>query len=274
AGSSLDHPAGGGRLRTVRSAELQIAEREGSPVVSELVVTNNSPDRVLLLEGDLLEGGWQNRVVSEPVIIAAGASAVVPVNCVERSRWHGQATHSSRGRKVGPRVRERLDRDRGDRQSAVWESVAQYASTLTPSLTESYLDYLDTGFTLEEAEVPPVLAGQTGVMIGIAGHPVMLEVFTTHQEFALAYEHIIKAAITDSIGGQVIATPSRRARRFLAGLETSLMEQSLSLSGGTALKAEPRNEVVYASVSAVECDEKLVHLIALNRRHNLLAEAI
>ena len=77
---------------------VTVAEREGSPVVGELVVTNGRPDPVLLLEGEMLEGGWQNRTLARSVLLAPGKRSVVDVCCVEQGRWGGAAAHHGRAR--------------------------------------------------------------------------------------------------------------------------------------------------------------------------------
>jgi hypothetical protein len=53
-------------------AGLRVAEREGAPVVGELVVQNTGAKPVVLLEGDLLAGGWQDRMVAASTIIGRG----------------------------------------------------------------------------------------------------------------------------------------------------------------------------------------------------------
>jgi hypothetical protein len=45
----------------VSSADLTVEERAGLAVVTELIVTNNGRRPVLVLEGELLEGGQQHR---------------------------------------------------------------------------------------------------------------------------------------------------------------------------------------------------------------------
>ena len=132
------------RYLTAKNADLTIAERDGAPVVGELVVTNNSDAPVLLLAGDLLEGGWQHRTVSESILIDAGMAAVVEVTCVERGRWSGGRRHTNRGRKLSPSVRAAVvSIPRPTRQSGVWDRVSSYDRRFTASATESYVDHLD-----------------------------------------------------------------------------------------------------------------------------------
>lgn len=61
-------------LDTGIEARVSVTERAGSPSVPELVVHNAGPRPALLLEGELLEGGWQHRGLVADVILAPGSS--------------------------------------------------------------------------------------------------------------------------------------------------------------------------------------------------------
>src|SRR6185503_19519780 len=76
-------------LDTGRSARVQVAEREGSPVVGELVLKNTGAKPALLVAGELFEGGWQHRALNHDVLLVAGQQLVTSVSCVEVGRWQG-----------------------------------------------------------------------------------------------------------------------------------------------------------------------------------------
>ena len=267
-------PAPTKRFFSNKSGSLAVAERDGAPVVGELVVSNNSDAPVLLLAGDLLEGGWQHRVISEPVLIAAGASEVVNVNCVERGRWSGAGEQINRGRKTGPRLRSKLEAYEQLKQQEVWAEVDRFSTSQFTSKTSSYIDYLNL---VEEqavgSDVRP-LDGQVGVVVAANGHPVMLEVFATHEDLVQAWDALIGGALADTRGVRSVRTPSRRIHRFIDGLES--VELSRSSKAGLADKVVGQGEAegLFTSISGVEWDEELVHLLVLNQRHDLFADAI
>ncbi len=130
-------------LDTGVRARVGAAERAGSPVVGELVLTNEGPRPALLLEGELLEGGWQHRVVVQDLVLAPRSSRVVEVACVEQGRWSGATGHGRRARRASTRVRSAFRQDEGVRQGAVWSRVGDYGAVLAPSPTGSLLDHLD-----------------------------------------------------------------------------------------------------------------------------------
>ncbi len=65
---------------------VEEVSREGS--VPTLLVTNHLEMPVLILEGDLLIGGKQNRLSNSSVLIPKKTKMPLPVSCVEHGRWH------------------------------------------------------------------------------------------------------------------------------------------------------------------------------------------
>lgn len=256
------------RYLTAKNADLTIAERDGAPVVGELVVTNNSDAPMLLLAGDLLEGGWQHRTVSGSILIDAGMAAVVEVTCVERGRWGGGRRHDNRGRKVSPRVRAAVvSNPRPTRQSGVWDQVGRYNQRFTPSATESYVDHLDhVAPAAPDLDQVAPLPGQVGVLIGIAGYPVFLELFDSPAALEANWLQILKSASLDAVRAPAISTPGRRARRFVQRLtHTSITAEP---TAGLAQNLAGTSEAAW--VTGIEWDGALMHLLAMNRKHQLL----
>src|SRR5882757_2243636 len=80
---------------TGAAAKVRVSERAGSAVVEELVLSLTGVRPVLLLEGELLEGGMQHRaLVHDLLLMDPSRSHVVPVVCVEHGRWHGEQEHA------------------------------------------------------------------------------------------------------------------------------------------------------------------------------------
>jgi len=113
-------------LDTGVRARVGAAARAGSPVVGELVLTNEGPRPALLLEGELLEGGWQHRTVVQDLVLASSSSRVVDVACVEQGRWSGATGHGRRARRASASVRSAFRQDEVVRQGAVWSRVGDY----------------------------------------------------------------------------------------------------------------------------------------------------
>jgi ARG/rhodanese/phosphatase superfamily protein len=89
-----------------KSGALLITERDQA-TVPELVVENRGKIHVLLLAGEILVGGKQNRVLREDILLPPLSGArPIGVYCVEQGRWN-EALRVPRGRKPrrGPPLR-------------------------------------------------------------------------------------------------------------------------------------------------------------------------
>jgi len=210
------------------------------------VVTNEGARTVLLLEGELLEGGWQHRTLVRDLLLAPHTSRAVTVACVEQGRWSGSPEHRHGARRTSPSVRCALGQDEDTRQSAVWSRVGRYEAALGSSPTGSLLDHLDglTNGVGRHGGAP--LPGQRGVILGVGGQPLVLEMF------------------------------GRRARRMAAHLAGVPLADSVGdgsagdVGVGTNLTAHTTHAVVTGIATPTG---GLAHLSALNTRHPLLVAA-
>ncbi|MEP6562140.1 MAG: DUF6569 family protein, partial [Nakamurella sp.] len=104
----------GGKVRLADPNSLAVSELE-QPDVPFLQVQAGRGIPVLLLDGDLLLGGLQDRVAIGSTLIAPGKATTIDVRCVEADRWHGTAAHTAGARRASSFVRGDAD------QNGVWE---------------------------------------------------------------------------------------------------------------------------------------------------------
>lgn len=231
---------------------LAIDEVDGGNV-PVLRVTNTSDTPQLILEGDLLQGGRQDRMAGETVLVMPGESIVIPVNCVEAGRWNSGRGHRSTGLKSSYSVREARRRavkaNRGDGQSDVWNTISkteaqlgEFSSTSNfrerASLRQEKVRHLKSMESLidfnaamsnmdNETQNSPALLtpldGQRGVIIGIGGEIVAAEVFASAEAFAERWEGIAIAAGIDGRFAPVRKTTSHAARRFVRAFEDAIL---------------------------------------------------
>lgn len=69
---------------------FSIEETSESGSVPFLRATNNTTFDVVLIAGQLVKGGKQNRGVNTDILVCAGQTAQIPVTCVEQGRWSGR----------------------------------------------------------------------------------------------------------------------------------------------------------------------------------------
>ena len=120
------------------SSALTITERP-APTVPELVVDNRGKAHVLLLAGEILVGGKQNRVLREDILLPPlSGPRPIGVYCVEQGRWNeGRRDFESKSTFADPSLRREMY-DRADQQK-VWSTVQGLTSRLqAASPTSSY----------------------------------------------------------------------------------------------------------------------------------------
>ena len=115
-----------------QGAQILQRSRDGRPIyppqyntgasVNQLVLINRSRRPLLLLAGELVSGGKQDRVIGKDRIVPVGASPLpLDVFCVEHGRWTGAAQFAAANTIVHPSVRERAAVDQ--KQAEVWDAV-------------------------------------------------------------------------------------------------------------------------------------------------------
>ena len=106
--------------------------RDGRPVavpqyntgasVNQLVLINRGKRPLLLLAGELVSGGKQDRIIGKDRIVPAGADPLpLDVFCVEHGRWSSGANFNAAKIIVHPSVREQAALKQS--QTEVWDAV-------------------------------------------------------------------------------------------------------------------------------------------------------
>jgi hypothetical protein len=95
----------------------------GSAQVNQLVLINRGKRPLLLLAGEVVSGGKQDRIVGKDRIVPIGAEPLpLSVFCVEHGRWNGGSDKfQAAGTIVHPSVREKAAVDQS--QTQVWAAV-------------------------------------------------------------------------------------------------------------------------------------------------------
>lgn len=157
-------------LRTVKLKTLDEALKEGileikeTSVIAELKFINKSKtDKILIVEGDVVQGGKQNRVVNVTMIIDEDSTVTVPTSCVEARRWDSGMVFVQDTNKLSPTVYSNLAESVHDNmketkrsekmsycsdQTEVWSTVSAFLTASSSSSSSS--SYSDTYKCREE----------------------------------------------------------------------------------------------------------------------------
>jgi hypothetical protein len=106
----------------------------GGPSVNQLVLVNRTKRPLILLAGELVSGGKQDRVIAKDRIVPPGAEPLpLDVFCVEHGRWSQGADFTAAKTIVHPSVREQAAVKHS--QSDVWASVTAGSTAAAPAGT-------------------------------------------------------------------------------------------------------------------------------------------
>lgn len=257
------------RNYSTEAAAATIGEK-ASPDVNTLMVTNAADRALLLLEGQLLEGGWQNRMVARSVVVTPDSKLAVGVVCVEAGRWSGQRSHAESRLRASTRVQAAL-RSFGDRQSEVWERVSMYETRYGSSSTSSFTEHANRAADEVNALARGLrpFPGQIGIVIAISGYPVSAQLFDSAATLAEQYQSIVAAAAMDAVGRPAQVTPSRRVRRFLDRASSVKLRRDGAAGAGITFVGDDES----ASISLLRWEGRDVHTSVLNPRHELVGAA-
>lgn len=112
---------------------------DGGADVLTLMIKNRSNDNIMLMSGEMVQGGKQDRAFGETTIIPKNKKKnYVQVFCVEKGRWDDKARSFKHAGTADAGVRRQIDVSK--RQSRVWKQVDQeLAEKNKKNQTSAYL---------------------------------------------------------------------------------------------------------------------------------------
>jgi hypothetical protein len=250
---------------------VAITEVNEGGAVPSLKVTNAGDHPVLLLDGEELIGAKQNRVLNTTVLVAAHATVVIPVSCVEQGRWsyrtRGFAASdaslfaSVRRKKAASVTRSvREQRQHLSDQGEVWDEVASIAAahgvqSPTGAMHDVYARYeADIGAARKALEALP---GQVGAAVFLTGTWVGLECLAAPRLFAAAWPRLCAGYAADAIHMDAAREAGRTIDEVLAKLLATELEPAPPIGLGSEVRLSGG-----AVGAALVVDDRLAHLAA------------
>jgi len=172
-----------------RSGHIIYLPQTTGASVNQLVLVNRSKRPLLLLAGELVSGGKQDRIIGKDRIVPVGAPPLpLDVFCVEHGRWTGSAQFAAADTIVHPSVREKAAVDQA--QTEVWAAVRSGSTLAAP------------------AAAPPPRISESRLQAAIAGN--------AHTE---AYEKIYQSSAVGVSIDDFVAEVERRFASATSGLK-------------------------------------------------------
>jgi hypothetical protein len=154
--------------------------------VNTLVLVNNSKQPLLLLAGEIVTGGKQDRVIAKDRIVPAGGDPIdLSVFCIEHGRWtessatfNGAAKSSAGSFMVQPTIRQKAMVAKNQQQ--VWDSVH---GTITQ---------------MEVAAAPPASAGSASQTVTIQAQSISPNTLATTSYAKVMQDRVVSEKVDEA----------------------------------------------------------------------------
>ncbi len=190
-------------LRRTRDGNIPLGFSSG-PQVNQLVLINRGKRPLILLAGEVVSGGKQDRIIGKDRIVPIGAQPLpLDVFCVEHGRWTGASNEFSAAKTmVHPSVREEAAVEQNQQQ--VWAAVRGEA------------DAVGGGSPTAVPAAPPALtrqalagaiasAGTQSYQMIYKSSPIGISVETLAEEISRRFEGATSGLKGERVVGVVVA---------------------------------------------------------------------
>ena len=255
---TLDEGLRSGEVVVTESGSIRPLDRPrlGRPVlppgggaqVNQLVLVNNSKRPLILLAGEIVTGGKQDRVIGKDRLVPAESDAIdLGVFCVEPGRWVGTSAKfgSMSGMLAAPSVRAKAMADKD--QEKVWAEVrhnqaAMIAAmppaapeTLEVQSTSSYARVMDNKAVQKQVDsiAAPIESSYRGLMkqlrdrnavgvvVAVNGELIWADVFASTELLQKYWPKLVRSYAAEAMTtpGNTRATDEKAAQAFLDNMQ-------------------------------------------------------
>ncbi|MBL7697033.1 MAG: hypothetical protein JNK79_02705 [Chitinophagaceae bacterium] len=227
--------------------KIKIAEKDESGTVEELSMENISNDTIIILPGEIIKGGKQDRIIRKDVVLAPHSGKKrLEVFCVESGRWSDRepvrktssaADFKSYHSKGAVSLRKVVEKESD--QSKVWnevENINKKNKTATRTKTYTAITNSDN-LNKEMAQYIKFFLGKLkaendviGVVVVTGGRVVGCDLFATHELFAGQLESLLQSYATEAIlNGNVAVINTQTVKAYADKLFKSESVQQATL---------------------------------------------
>ena len=222
---TLDEGVRAGSVVVAEQGSIQGLVRRGTPVnrhsgaeVNQLVLVNNSDRPLLLLAGEIVTGGKQDRVIGADRLVPPKSDPIdLSVFCVEPGRWVGQSEHfgSLKSQMAQPSVR--VPAMAAKNQQQVWNQVAaardaaraqagappsaagstSYAVTMAAPQVQEKIDSVAGNYDSILRELRK--SGAKGVVVAINGNLVWADLFASNDLLSRYWQKLARSYAAESL---------------------------------------------------------------------------
>lgn len=220
---------------------------DDSGAVNSLTVQNKSQDTIYLMAGDVIQGGKQDRLIAQDMVVLPRTIVDVAVFCVEPNRWEVRPEMNS---KPSPKAKQKqyaftgyynvasneirkTAKQTGD-QNAVWEKVGEWtALNKASSATGTYAALEDSeGFTTARDEYINFYSNRMDLdhntigLIAVSGDRVLgADIFNHPDLFKKQFPALLHAYVTDAVTkGRTVDIQDASMEKFIKKMKINYGE--------------------------------------------------
>lgn len=219
----------------LETGRFSVTEISQAGSVRWLMAQNRLEKKVLIIEGEEVLGGKQNRTINVTILVAEKSSTRIPVSCVERNRWSRRSGYfEDSGRIVDYNVRsykyKEYAKSREARarympdQTEVWYAVDE---TLDHTGVNSRTSASYDAYRKKKKALPGLKSSielfpdQTGVAVFLHGRLIGIDYLVPAEKFSGYFEKIISSYL---ITPRWLVEESMRYGKKLEDVEMLLAE--------------------------------------------------
>lgn len=270
--------------RALAAQHIRVTEVDSAGRVNSLRVENLSDHFVFLMDGDVLRGAKQDRVLNTSIFLAPHSVTIVPVSCVEAGRWRSVSRHLQVAACASPASLRRLKSghlyrrafanpaDFQANQGEVWDAVAALKAKLhahapTDSLHDVYTDkqatWADTLCSLQPAP------GANGMAIWFGDRLVSMDLFNRADALADYFPRLLRGVMLDWFGATIpprqadLSTLTTRLRENLDRALAATLPPRPAVGAGTERRFDTPDAVGFA----LDYETHRIHLNLMGKGH-------
>lgn len=260
---------------------IEVKEVSEGGSVNMLHVFNLSNQFVFFMDGDILSGAKQNRVLNSSVLLAPNTKTHIPVSCVERGRWShisekfggtDYAAPSMMRAKKASRVTANFEKRMNfvSDQGEVWKDVEQYSMKFD---IKSKSDNLSDIYDKKKKDFDEFIKSFTanpeanGMAVFVKNSLLSLDIFNQTSIFAEYFPRILKGCAMESFGlkGKSKMTEAEANFKTLTFID-QFDNLAFSEHAGVCVGIEKRFRSEDLTGFELVYNSYMIHLTALNLR--------
>ena len=242
-----------GKYMTLQEAlaknKVKITEKDNSGTVNTLSVENISADTIIIITGDVVKGGKQDRIINKDVLLKPKSGKKdLSVYCVESGRWSARndvvttknfapVEFKQYENKGSMSLRKVVEKEKD--QSKVWKKVdelnaANKTTTDTKTYTaitssadynkklENYIRFFKNKFANDSAII--------GVVV-VSGDKVLgCDMFASHELFSQQFESLLHSYATEAfLNGKPVSIAAKTVKDYMNKLMADEKTQQVTV---------------------------------------------